>query len=119
LCYLNNKTMRFIINLLLTGIAALIAAYFLPGVQIDGILSAIWLALVLAVLNAIVRPLLVILTIPVTIITLGLFLIVIDVLIIMLASALLDGFNVDGFLWALLFSIVLSIISAIIDMIVK
>ncbi|CAN5919609.1 phage holin family protein [soil metagenome] len=111
--------MRFIINLLLTGIAALIAAYFLPGVQIDGIMSAVWLALVLAVLNAIVRPILVLLTIPVTILTLGLFLIVIDVLIILLASYLLSGFNVDGFLWALIFSVFLSIVSAIIDMVVK
>lgn len=109
--------MGIIIKILLTGVAALIAAYILPGVSIAGFGSALILAVVLALLNAVVRPLLVILTIPVTVITLGLFLLVINAVIILLADALVGGFNVDGFLWALVFSLVLSIIEAILDMI--
>lgn len=109
--------MGLIVKILLTGVAALLAAYILPGVQIAGFGSALILAVVLALLNAIVRPILVILTIPVTIITLGLFLLVINALIILLADALIGGFNVDGFLWALIFSLVLSLIEAVLDMI--
>ena len=110
--------MGFILKLIITAIAAAITAYILPGVEIDGITSAILLALVLAVLNAVVRPILVALTIPVTIVTLGLFLLVINALIILLADYLLGGFSVNGFIWALIFSLILSVITAIIDMIV-
>ncbi|WP_161890711.1 phage holin family protein [Pontibacter russatus] len=109
--------MGFILKLLLTGAAAMLAAYILPGVSIDGYMTAIILALVLAVLNAIVRPILVLLTIPVTILTLGLFLLVINALIILLADSLIAGFDTAGFLTALLFSLVLSVITAILDMI--
>ena len=109
--------MGFIIKLLLTGVAVILSSYILPGVHIDGFGSALILALVLAILNAIVRPILVLLTIPVTFLTLGLFLLVINALIILLAEAIVPGFQVDGFLWALIFSIILSIITAIIDLI--
>jgi len=109
--------MGFILKLLLTGAAAMLTAYLLPGVSIDGYMTAIILALVLAVLNAVVRPILVLLTIPVTILTLGLFLLVINALIILLADSLIAGFDTDGFFTALLFSLVLSIITAILDMI--
>ncbi len=110
--------MGFIIRLLVVGAAAMLAAYVLPGVSIDGFWTAIVLALALAVLNAIVRPILVLLTIPVTILTLGLFLLVINALIILLADWMISGFAVDGFIWALLFSFVLSIITAILDAII-
>ncbi|RIJ41915.1 phage holin family protein [Pontibacter oryzae] len=109
--------MGFIVKILLTGVAAMLAAYILPGVAIDGFLTAIILALVLAVLNAIVRPILIFLTIPVTVLTLGLFLLVINALMILMADALVAGFDVSGFFAALLFSLVLSIIVAILDMI--
>ena len=109
--------MGFIVKILLTGVAALLAAYLLPGVQIDGFGAALILAVVLALLNAVVRPILVILTIPVTVLTLGLFLLVINALIILLADYLIGGFDVDGFLWALIFSLVLSLIEAVPDMI--
>lgn len=94
----------------------MLAAYILPGVSIDGFVTAVILALVLAVLNAVVRPILVLLTIPVTILTLGLFLLVINALIILLADSLLAGFDTSGFITALLFSLVLSVITAILDM---
>lgn len=107
--------MGFVIKLLLTGVAAMLAAYLLPGVSIDGFVTALILAVVLALLNAIVRPVLVFLTIPVTILTLGLFLLVINALIILLADYMVPGFSVDGFLWALIFGLLLAVISAILD----
>lgn len=107
--------MGFVIKLLLTGVAAMLGAYLLPGVEIDNFLTALILALVLAVLNAIVRPILVFLTIPITILTLGLFLLVINALIILLADYLIAGFDVAGFLWALVFGLVLAVLSAILD----
>ncbi|MFC5270316.1 phage holin family protein [Adhaeribacter terreus] len=109
--------MGFIIKLLLTGVAVVLSSYILPGVHVSGFGSALILALVLAILNAIIRPILVLLTIPITFITLGLFLLIINALIILLAEAIVPGFQVDGFLWALIFSIILSIITAIIDLI--
>jgi putative membrane protein len=109
--------MGLIVKILLTGVAAFLAAYLLPGVQLDGYGAALILAIVLALLNAVVRPILVLLTIPVTILTLGLFLLVINALIILLADYLLGSFQVDGFLWALIFSLVLSVFEAILDMI--
>lgn len=107
--------MGFIIKLLLTGIAAALVAYILPGVDIDSIVDAILLALVLAILNAVLRPILVALTIPVTFLTLGLFLLVINALIILLADYILDGFHVNGFFPALLFSLILSLVTSVID----
>jgi putative membrane protein len=107
--------MGFIVKILLTGVAAMLAAYLLPGVHVAGLISALVFALVLSLLNAIVRPLLVLLTIPVTILTLGLFLLVINAVIILLAGYLVPGFDVDGFLWALIFSLVLSLFTAILD----
>ncbi len=104
-------------KLLLTGVAAMLSAYILPGVTIDGFMTAIILAVVLAVLNAVVKPVLVILTIPVTVLTLGLFLLVINAIIILLADSLIAGFDTSGFFAALLFSLVLSVITAVLDMI--
>jgi putative membrane protein len=109
--------MGFIVRLLITGVAAMLAAYVLPGVSIDGFITAVILALVLAVLNAVVRPVLVFLTIPVSVLTLGLFLLVINAVIILLADWLVAGFDTSGFFAALLFSLVLSILNAILDMI--
>lgn len=109
--------MGFLVKLLITGAAAMIAAYILPGVNIDGFLTALILALVLALLNAVVRPVLVFFTIPVTVLTLGLFLLIINAIIILLADWLVTGFDTSGFFAALLFSIVLAIVEAILDFI--
>ncbi|GAK92165.1 putative membrane protein [Nonlabens ulvanivorans] len=81
----------------------------LPGVTTDGYLSAVLVAISLSLLNFIVRPILVILTLPVTIITLGIFLLVINAIIILLADWLVSGFEVDGLLWAFIFSLLLAI----------
>lgn len=106
--------MNFLLKVLITGLMAyLLQRYVLPGVHIVDMKTAALFALVLALLNAIVKPILVILTIPVTVFTLGLFLLVINALMIMLAAYFFKGVEVDGFWWALLFSILLSLGSSI------
>jgi putative membrane protein len=111
--------MGFIIKLLLTGVFAFFIAQVIPGVEVNSFTDGVLLALVLAVLNAVVRPILVLLTIPITFLTLGLFLLVINVIIIYLADAVLGGFEVEGFIWALVFSLLLSLITSIINLITK
>lgn len=101
--------MKFILKLLITAILVVVLSKILPGVETDGYVSAILVALSISVLNFIVRPILVVLTLPVTVVTLGLFLLVINAIIIMLADWLVGGFAVNGFLYALLFSIILAI----------
>ena len=109
----NLKIMNFILRILLTALAVVILAKFLPGVEVAGYLTAIIVALVLAILNLLVKPLLVILTLPVTIFTLGLFLLVINAIIILLADAFVSGFGVSGFFIALLFSLLLSLFQSL------
>ena len=106
--------MIFIFRILLTGILVVLLSKFLPGVTVAGYLSAIMVAVVLALLNLIVKPILLLLTLPITVITLGLFLFVINAVIILLADAFVNGFDVAGFWIALLFSILLSIFQSIV-----
>lgn len=105
--------MNFIIRLIISALAVMLTAWLLPGIHVDGFLTALVVALVLAILNIILKPILIILTIPITIFTFGLFLLVINALIILLAGNLIRGFYVDGFWWAFLFSIILTIISSL------
>ncbi len=107
--------MNFILRLLISGIVAYVLSKVLSGVHISNITTAIIFALVLACLNAIVKPILVLLTLPITVITLGLFLFVINALIILLAAKLMNGIRIDGFWWALIFSIILSVFSSAIN----
>lgn len=116
----NLSTMGFLIRILISAVAVYLASYLIPGISITGgIGTALIVAIVLGLLNAIVKPILVLLTIPITIVTLGLFYIVINVLMIFLADKLVDGFAVSGFLAAFLFSIVVSVITYLIDVIVN
>ena len=105
--------MNLLVKLLLNAIAVVILAYVLNGVTVDGYLTAIVVAVVLSILNVLVKPILIILTLPVTILTFGLFLLVINALIILLASHLINGFYVDGWLTAVIFSVLLSILQSI------
>ena len=107
--------MNFILTLLISAGAVLLSAYLLPGVHVDGFLTAIIVAVVLALFNAILKPILIILTIPITILTLGLFLLVINALIILITDFFIAGFVVDGFWWALIFSLILSIITYVFE----
>ena len=97
--------------------AVLIAAYLLPGVLVSGFWAAFVVALVLGVFNLIIRPILLILTLPINILSLGLFTFVIDAIIVMLAASVVPGFSSGGFINALLFSLILTIIQAFFEII--
>lgn len=101
--------MRFIIKLILTAALVLLLSNLLSGVTVTDYTNAIFVAIALSLLNSIVRPILVVLTFPITLVTMGLFLLVINVLIIFIADHFIDGFTVTNFWWALLFSILLAI----------
>lgn len=105
--------MNFIMRIIVTSIVAFGLSYILSGVHIDGFWAAIILSVVLAILNSIVKPILILLTFPITLVTLGLFLLVINALIIQIADYLLKGFWVDSFWWALLFSLLLSAVTSV------
>lgn len=107
--------MKFIIQLIVSTLAILITSYVLPGVTIDHVTTAILLAAVLAFLNAILKPVMLFLTIPITLISFGLFLLVINALIIILADNIIDGFHVGGFWSALFFSLLLSFITSLLN----
>ncbi len=106
--------MKIILHWLLTTAAILLASYLLPGVHVTGIKAAIVLAVVLGIINTFIRPVLSILTFPLTILTLGLFSLIINAALILLAARIVPGFSVDGFLWALVFGVVLAVVHFII-----
>ena len=105
--------MKIIIRLLITAILVVLIAKYIGGVAVEGFKASLIVAIVLAVLNAILKPILVFFTFPITIVSLGLFLFVINAIIIIICDKLVTGFNVDGFWTALIFSIILSISQSI------
>jgi len=105
--------MNFLLRIVITAVVAFALSAVLRGIHIDSFWTAIVLSLVLAVLNFFLKPILIILTLPITILTLGLFLFVINALIVWFASDLVRGFHVDGFGWALLFSLLLSMLTSL------
>lgn len=102
--------MDLLIRLIISTIAVLVTALILPGVNADDFMTGLLVAVVLGLLNAVLRPLLVILTLPVTVLTLGLFVLVINAAMVLLAAKLVPGFEVRSFWWALGFSIILSVV---------
>lgn len=106
---------QVLVHWLVSGLAVLAAAYLLPGVHVATFVTALVVALVLGIINAVIKPILVILTLPITIVTLGLFTLVINAFLVLLTTKLVPGFTVDSFLWALGFSIVLSLISSFLN----
>jgi len=111
--------MNLIIRFLLNGLAVFLTAYLLPGVDVADFGTALIVALILSVVNILVKPILIVLTIPITIVTLGLFLLVINAFLILLVESLVSGFTVDGFWWALLFSLILSVFNSLFDDLTK
>jgi putative membrane protein len=103
--------MGHFMNWLANALAIMVAAYVLPGVHVANIWTALLVALVLGVLNILVKPILVVLTLPVSALTFGLFLLVINAVMVLMASHLVPGFAVDGFEWAFIFSMLVSIIN--------
>jgi putative membrane protein len=108
--------MKILIHWFLRALAIMVTAYLLPGIALKGFFVALVVAVVLGIFNVILKPILVILTLPITILTLGLFTLVINAGIIMLTSKLVDGFHVANFWWALLFSLILSLVNMILHM---
>lgn len=108
-----------IINWLLSAFVIVVAAYILPGVHVQSFLTALIVALVLGILNAVVKPILILLTLPLTLLTLGLFTFVLNAILILVTASLIPGFSVDGFFWALIFSIVLSLLNTILHTLTK
>lgn len=105
--------MRIIFNWIIQAIAIIIAAYLLPGVGIATFWTALILAVVLGAINTFIKPIIVLLTLPLTIVTMGVFVLILNAFLIMLASVVVPGFSVTGFWSALLFAIVLSVVSAV------
>ena len=111
--------MKIIVHWALATAAVLIAAYILPGVSVSGFMAALVAAVVLGLVNAILRPVLLLLTLPINIVTLGLFTLVINAALVLLTSAIVPGFHVAGFWWAVLFSIVLYLVNLALHAAVK
>jgi putative membrane protein len=115
-CRYSYTPMKLIIaRLLISALSIALLGWLLPGVHLNGSWEAVLAALVLAVVNALIRPILIVLTLPITVVTLGLFLFVINALMVMLVDNWLDGFSVDGFWWALLFSFLLALLNSILQ----
>ena len=111
--------MGLFIHMLILSLAVYFTAWLLPGVSITSYPSAILVAIVLGLLDAFLKPILVFLSFPITIVTFGLFLLVINAIIILIASYLIGSFKVESFWWALLFSIVVSLVSGIMESVVQ
>lgn len=107
--------MKFILRLLISAAALLGVTYIIPGISVDDFYTALIAALILGLLNAIVRPILILLTLPITILTLGIFIFVINAGMFLFVASFVDGFDVHGFIPALLGSILVSIISGFIN----
>lgn len=105
--------MNFIIRLIVSSILVMLTELIVPGISIESWSSALWVVVALAILNAIVKPILQIFSFPITILTLGLFTLVINAIIVLLAEYFVRGFVVNGFFSALFFSIVLSVLQTI------
>jgi putative membrane protein len=110
-----EEEMEIIIAWLLSALTILAASYLLPGVKVDNFIAALVTALVLGIVNAFIKPVLLILTLPINLLTLGLFTIVVNAILILLVDWIVPGFAVDGFLWALIFSLVLSLLNLVLD----
>lgn len=107
--------MQFFFSLLINGLIIYAAAAVFSGIYTDGYWQAVATALLLAIVNTLIRPLLTLLTLPITVLTLGLFLFVINGAMVLLVAAMLDGFNVDGLLWAIILSLIISVANLFID----
>ena len=107
--------MNFLLKIIIIAAISFGLAKVLNGVHVRDFWTAIIFAVVLAVLNVFAKPVLIILTLPVTLVTLGLFLFVVNALIVLLASRFVEGFSIDNFWWGLLFSLLLSLIMSVID----
>lgn len=114
-----NDCMKLFFNLLVSTLAILVTAYVVPGIVIDSYITAVVLAVILGALNTIVRPILLVLTLPINLVTLGAFTLIINGLMVYLAAMIVPGFGVGGYLNALIFGLVLSVVNIFFNIIKK
>jgi len=107
--------MNIFFRLLIQAVAILIASYILSGIEIESFWTALVIAIILGIVNILLKPILVILTLPITIFTFGLFIFVINAFLVILVGAIVPGFEVDGFWWALIFSLIVSLVSSFLE----
>ena len=103
--------LAILIGWIVSALAIIVAAYLLPGVRVDSFTTGLVVAVVLGIINAFLKPLLLLLTLPINIVTLGLFTLVINALLVLVAASIVPGFHVDGFWAAFFYAIVLSLIN--------
>ena len=108
-----NNTGGIIRNLLINTVSIFAVSYILSGIEVDSFTTALIVAIVMAVLNVTLKPFLILIAIPLTVVTFGLFLLVVNVLVLYAAAALIDGFHIAGFWWALAFSLLVSFVNSI------
>jgi putative membrane protein len=111
--------MKIIIHWIVSALAVALAAYLLPGIHVGSVIAALAVAVVLGLVNAFLRPLIILLTLPINIVTLGLFTLVINALLVLLTAAIVPGFKVDGFWWAVAFSVALWFVNSILRSVAK
>lgn len=111
--------MKFLKKLLLTSIFVFILSYFLKGIEINGFLDALLFTVAMAFLNSIVKPILILLSLPITVLTFGLFLIIINTALVYLAAYLVGGVHIDNFLHGFVFSVLMSIITSVVDWVIN
>lgn len=111
--------MNLLINLLINGFAVFVTAYLLPGVTVDSFFTALVVAIVLGIVNMFLKPILFILTLPVTVVTLGLFAFILNGILILLISSFVPGFAVKNLFWAIIFSLVLSLVNSFLHALTK
>jgi putative membrane protein len=110
---------QFLSKTLISSVAVLLASWVLNGVHVDGTATAILVAVVLGLLNSFVKPILILLTLPITVFSLGLFLLFINILIVKWVSEIVPGFSVDGWFTALIFSLIVSLVTSFIERLIK
>ena len=108
-----KKELGLLAKLLVNTLSIFLAGYLLSGVYVESLGTALMVSVMLAILNVTVKPILILVTFPITVLSLGLFLVVINVIVFRIASGLIGGFYIDGFFWALLYSVVVSIVNSV------
>jgi len=111
--------MKFLVDLLVRALILLLTAYLIPGFKIDSYTTAIIVALVLAILNILVKPVLILLTLPATLLSLGLFLFVINAILLLIASNLIAGFKIESFGTAVFASLIITVISTLLNLLIR
>lgn len=107
--------MGIIVNLIISTVAVYITAFLLPGVQISGWITALIVAIILGLVNTFIKPIIQLVALPITLLTLGLFSVILNGLLILLVAAIIPGFTIVSFLWALAFGIVLWLVNLVLD----